>query len=121
MEAQAQTILKMSETLENSGFEQDQAVAVIESIAMAMQTFAVTPEMLDDRLARQMLETKKLISDERLQTNQQFEAVNDRLDEIPKLRDAINQLQSSMLRYFLAFTLIILGGLMGTLGAVLAS
>ena len=56
VEAQAETILRMSETLESSELTRDQSVAVIESVELAMKTFSVTPEMLDDRLAKQSQE-----------------------------------------------------------------
>lgn len=50
MKAQAEQLAKMSETLESSGFSRTQSNAVIESVALAMETFAVTPEILDARI-----------------------------------------------------------------------
>ena len=128
MEAEVDTIRNMCETLESSGCTRDQSDALIESVALAMKTFAVTPEVLDDRLADQKRDFKEMFSEHKRQTNQRFDGIDKRLDKIPKLRDPIDdlkgsthELQRSLLRYFLAFTLVVLAGLMGTLGAVLGS
>lgn len=59
MQTEAETILKMSETLEGADFTSDQSKAFIESVALSMKTFAVTPELLDDRLAKQRSEWKR--------------------------------------------------------------
>lgn len=96
MEAQAETILRMSETLESSELTRDQSVAVIESVALAMKAFSVTPEMLDDRLAKQSQEWNK------------------RFDET-------QDLVRSHTRYVFALTLVILAGVMGILGATFAT
>lgn len=142
MEAGVDTIRKMSETLKSSGFTRSQSDAFIESMALAIKTFAVTPEVLDDRLAGLRKEFKEMLSEQKLQTDQRFDGVDQRLDgvdrrldemgkrldEIPKLRSAIEDLkeathdtQRSILRYFIGFTLAILAGLMGALGAILGS
>lgn len=96
MEAQAETILRMSETLESSELTREQSVAVIESVALALKTFSVTPEMLDDRLAKQSQEWNK------------------RFDET-------QELVRSHTRYVFALTLVMLAGVMGILGATFAT
>ena len=146
MQAEAETIQKTSETLESANFTRDQSDAFIQSMALAMKTFAVTPEFLDDRLGKLRREWKQDLKehkedsnrrfdglDARLgghknDSNQRFNNLDKRLDEIPKLRDSIDELKNSMhefqrslLQYFLGFTLVILAGLLGALGFLLAS
>ena len=128
MQAEAETILKMSETLESANFTRDQSDAFIQSTAMAMKTFAVTPKVLDDRLSELRREWKQDLKEHRDDSNRRFDGIDQRLEEIPKLRDAIDELknithelQRSLLQYFLGFTLVILTGLLGALGFLLAS
>ena len=59
MQAEAETILTMSETLESANFTRDQSDAFIQSTALAMKTFAVTPALLDDRLSKLSLELRR--------------------------------------------------------------
>ena len=47
MEPQVEAVQHMSETLESSGFSRKQSTAVVKSVARAMQTFSVTPEILE--------------------------------------------------------------------------
>ena len=96
MQAEAETIQKMSETLESANFNRDQSDAFIQSMALAMKTFAVTPELLDNRLAKQQ-------------------------ESIDELKDTMHDLKRSLLNYLLGFTLATFAGLMGILAAVLAS
>ena len=128
MQAEAETIRKMSETLESVSFTRDQSDAFIQSMALAMKTFAVTPEILDSRLAEHRKDSNRRFDtlDQRLEEHKRDS--NQRLDEIPKLRDAVHELKNSMhelqrsvMNYFLGFTLVIFAGLMGILAAVLAS
>lgn len=100
MEAQAETSLRMSETLEGSELTRDQSVAVIETVALAMKTFSVTPEMLDDRLAKQSQELSQ-------EWNKRF--------------DETQELVRSQTRYVFALTFVILAGVMGILGATFAT
>ena len=86
----------MSETLEGSELTREHSVAVIESVALAMKTFSVTPEMLDDRLSKQSREWNK------------------RFDET-------QELVRSHTRYVFALTLVMLAGVMGILGATFAT
>ena len=114
MQAEAETIHKMSETLESANFTRDQSDAFIQSIALAMKTFAVTPEILDARLA----EHKK-------DTNQRFDNLDKQLGEqkktVDELKISMHELQRNVMNYFLGFTLAIFAGLMGILAAILAS
>ena len=50
MKAQVKRINDMSAALEHTGFSRQQSKAVIETVASAMETFAVTPEILETRL-----------------------------------------------------------------------
>ena len=65
-------------------------------MALAMKTFAVNPEILDDRFAKQ----------------------NHGIDE---LKNSMHEPQRSVMHYFLGFTLATFAGLIGILAAVLAS
>ena len=168
MQAEAETIRKMSETLESANFTRDQSDAFIQSMALAMKTFAVTPQVLDDRLDNLSGELRRewkqdlagvsnLLQEHKNESNRRFDSLtksldehkkdsnrnfdsldarlgehknetNQRLDEIPKLRDSIDELKNSMhelqrsvMNYFLGFTLVILAGLLGALGFLLAS
>ncbi len=111
----------MTETLESAQFTRDQSDAFIQSVALAMETFAVTPKVLDDRMDKLRGEWKQDMTDLKQETNHRFDGVDKRLDEIPKLREAIYELQRSQLRYFLGFTFVMFAGLMGILGTVLSS
>ena len=103
IQAEAETILKMSETLESANFTRDQSDAFIESMALAMNTFAVTPEILDARLAEQ----KKTVAELKGTTNE--------------LKNSMQELHRSVLFYFRGFMLVTFAGLLGILGVVLAT
>ena len=107
MQSEAEAILEMSETLESANFTRDQSDAFIQSIALAMKTFAVTPQVLDDRLEKQRREWKEDLG-----------PVNKNLAE---QKNSIDELKRSLLNYLLGFTLAIFAGLMGIVAAVLAS
>ncbi len=111
MQPEAQTIIEMSETLQSANFTKHQSDAVIESVALAMQTFAVTPKLLDDRLA-------KLRGDLREEWKQDLKGHK---DDINGRLDDIQDLQRSLLRYFLRFTLAMFLGALGLIGALLFS
>ena len=83
MKTQVEQIAKMSHTLESAGFNRPQSNAVIESVALAMETFAVTPEILDER-----------IDGLRQEMNAQFAAQG---EEIKDLRKSVNRLEQNML------------------------
>ena len=107
MQSKAEAILEMSETLESANFTRDQSDAFIQSIALAMKTFAITPQVLDDRLEKQRREWKEDLGQ-----------VNKNLAE---QKNSIDELKRSLLNYLLGFTLAIFAGLMSIVAAVLAS
>ena len=82
MKAQAEQLRIMSETMISSGFNQRQSNAVIESVALAMETFAVTPEVLEARLEKQ---TKEILT-----------VVKARDDDINALKSGMVNLQANM-------------------------
>ena len=82
MKAQAEQLRIMSETMTSSGFNQRRSNAVIESVAFAMETFAVTPEVLEARLEKQ---TKEILT-----------VVKARDDDINALKSGMVNLQASM-------------------------
>ncbi len=108
----------MSETLQSANFTKHQSDAVIESVALAMQTFAVTPKLLDDRLAKLREEWKQDLKGHKDDINARLDYLkedsNQRLDDI-------QDLQRSLLRYFLRFTLAMFLGALGLIGALLFS
>lgn len=118
MKTQVEQIAKMSHTLESAGFNRPQSNAVIESVALAMETFAVTPEILDDR-----------IDGLREEMNAQFAAQGEQIND---LRKSVNRLEQNMLefqqtmvgfqqgtiRYMLAFLVLMLGAVVGMFGAM---
>ncbi len=83
MKAQAEQLRIMSETMTSSGFDQRQSNAVIESVALAMETFAVTPEVLETRLEKQ---TEHILTIVRVQG-----------DDIKALKTDMANLQTGML------------------------
>ncbi len=165
MHAEVETIREMSETLESANFGRDQSDAFIQSVALAMKTFAVTPKVLDERLAELRREWKQDFSEYKSETNQRLDRMDNRLDQqkgaidelkesvgglkesvgglkesvgglkdsidglksdvdglksdVDGLKDTMHSLQRSLLGYLLGFTLVILAGLLGTLGALL--
>ena len=137
MHEEVETIREMSETLESANFGRDQSDAFIQSVALAMKTFAVTPKVLDDRLGELRREWKQDFSEYKSESNQRLDRMDNRLDQqqgaidelkdsvgglkdsIDGLKDTTHSLQRSLLGYLLGFTLVILAGLLGTLGALL--
>ena len=99
MQQAAREIRAMSEPLESSGFERDQADAVIETVANAIEKFAVTPEVLHRELDASIEANNELI-------HQRF----DRLESMMKLG----------MGWMFAFQVATLGGLIG-LAVILAS
>lgn len=117
MQVEAKTIFNMSETLESANFTPEQSKALVESMALSMKTFAVTPELLDDRLGKQRHEWKRDINGFKDEMIGRFD---EHKDDSNQRLDDIRDLQRSLLRYFLGFTLVIVAGLMGALVTFLA-
>ena len=98
MKAQAEQLAKMSETLESSGFSRPQSNAVIESVALAMETFAVTPELLDDRFGK-LDDRFGKVDDRFRKVDERFSKVDDRFS---KLENRIDTLREEMHALFAA-------------------
>ena len=118
MQAEAETILKMSETLESANFTSDQSKAFIESVALSMKTFAVTPELLDGRLEEHKKHTDGRFDEQRKHYDRRFDEHKEHTD---RRFDDIQEMQRSLLRHVLGLSLVMLAGLMGALVAILTS
>ena len=112
MKAQVDQLNNMSETLESSGFTPRQSNAVIESVALAMETFAVTPEILDDRINRVVDIIKEQAKD-----------VKDLQRAVSRLEQTSIDIQASMLdhqrsmfRIMMVFVLALLATVLGVFG-----
>ena len=147
MQAEAETILKMSETLEGANFTSDQSKAFIESVALSMKTFAVTPELLDGRLDKHKKHTDGQFDEQRKHYDRRFDEQKEhydrrfddldrrfdehkqhtdrRFDEQQKHNDQrfddIQEMQRSLLRHVQGLTLVMIAGLMAALVAFLTS
>ena len=132
MKAQAEQLAKMSETLESSGFSRPQSNAVIESVALAMETFAVTPEILDARIhgLRDEMNARFAAQDAEIENlGKSVVRTEDKVDRLDAKISAIEQsmfefqqrmieFQRSTIRYMLAFLVLMLGAVIGMFGAV---
>ena len=147
MQAEAETILKMSETLEGANFTSDQSKAFIESVALSMKTFAVTPELLDGRLDKHKKHTDGQFAEQKKHYDRRFDDLDRRFDEHKQHTDRrfdeqkehydrrfdeqqkhndqrfddIQEMQRSLLRHVQGLTLVMIAGLMAALVAFLTS
>ena len=102
----------MSNTLERSGFTEGQPAAIIETVVLAMETFGVTPEILDERLDKVMdfireqiaevkAEGKEQVGDVKAQGKQQFEIIMAQIktwgDNMKSLQQSVDGLKEGML------------------------
>lgn len=124
MKTQADQLRIMSQTLESSGFSQRQSNAVIESVALAMETFAVTPEVLETRLARH---TEQILSIVRAQ-GEDIKALQRDMGNLQanmlSIQTSMLNHQRSMFRIMVATMSILLAttlGLFGTLATQMPS
>ena len=120
VKAQAEQLAKMSEILESSGFSRTQSYAVIESVALAMETFAVTPEILDARIdgLRDEMNARFAAQDEAIKN---LSKSVDRLDaRMSAIEQSMLEFQRSMLRYMVAFLVLMLGAVVGMFGAIVS-
>ncbi len=101
MKAHVEQIEVMSETLESAGFSNEKSNAIIKSVALAMETFAVTPEMLDERIERVI------------------EVVRAQGVDIRELKHSFARLERSMLRFMMVFTVMMLATLLGGFGTLI--
>ena len=150
MNPQVEAVQSMSETLESAGFSRKQSTAVVKSVARAMQTFSVTPEVLETHFSRhrgevsrmfsdhkdEMLalftshkdETQQALSDHKSEMKQLFAEhkadTNRRFDnvdeELRDLRNDMHAFQRSMTRLFWGFALLVLGTALTALVTLLA-
>ncbi len=118
MKAQAEQLAKMSETLESSGFSRTQSNAVIESVALAMETFAVTPEILDARIdgLRDEMNARFAAQDEQIKNLSK--SVNRLERNMLEFQQRMIEFQRSTIRYMLAFLVLMLGAVVAMFGAV---
>ena len=100
METQIEQVQLMSQTLESSGFSPQQSNAVIKSVALAMQTFAVTPEVLDQVLDRRLGQLKTELKAEILAEVPSRTDFKKQGDDIKERGRDIRDLNKSMNRAF---------------------
>lgn len=121
MKAQVERLNTMSETLESSGFSREQSNAVIESVALAMETFAVTPEILDDRINKVMEVIEAHGKDIKDLKKDMLGLKKDILglkDGMLGLKDGMLDHQRSMFRVMMAFMIVLLASVMGMFAAL---
>ena len=107
MKAQVRQIETMSETLISAGFSKEKSNAVITSIALAMETFAVTPEVLDERIAKVMTVVRA-----------QGEDIRELKRDVADIKENMLRLERGMLRYMMVFTVLMLATLLGGFGTL---
>ena len=127
MKAQAKQLAIMSETLESSGFSRPQSNAVIESVALAMETFAVTPEILDARIdgLRDEMNAQFAAQGERIEAQgEEIKSLSKSVGRFDARMSALEQsmleFQRSMMRFMLAFLVLMLGAVVGMFGAIVS-
>ncbi len=113
MRLQVETFRHMTRGIKDSGLSQHQADAIVNAVAIAVQEVSVTPELLDDRLARQdrkfegriselrddlrgqftehKQETRALLTEHKNDTNLRFDAVDRRFETVDKRFDAVDK------------------------------
>ena len=125
MKAQVDQLNHMSETLESSGFTPRQSNAVIESVALAMETFAVTPKLLEERLEQHTEQILRVIRAQGESIKVQGEATRDLQRSVSRLEQASIDLQASMLdhqrsmfRIMMVFMVALLTTVLGVFGTI---
>ena len=108
MKAHVEQIEVMSETLESAGFSKEKSNAVIKSIALAMETFAVTPEMLDARIERVMEVVRA-----------QGRDIQELKVDVADLKQSMLRLERGMLRFMMVFTVLMLATSLGGFGTLI--
>ena len=111
MKAQVDQLNTMSETLETSGFTPRQSNAVIESVALAMETFAVTPKLLEERLEKH---TEQILQVVRAQGQDIKDLQTKMLDHQRSMLDH----QRSMFRIMMVFMVALLTTVLGVFGTL---
>ena len=132
MKAQVDQLNHMSETLESSGFTPRQSNAVIESVALAMETFAVTPKLLEERLETHTEQILRVIRAQGETIKLQGESIKLLGTDIKDLQRAVSRLeqtsidiqastldhQRSMFRIMMVFVLSLLAAVLGVFGTL---
>ena len=122
-----------------------QADAVIQSVALAMETFSVSPQMLADEFERSRNLFMALLKEQKVEIASMFKeykdenaftfrshkdenaaALKEYRDEVSRqLREhrketnqRVDAVERTMQRYFLAYSLIVLTAFLGTLGTI---
>lgn len=122
-----------------------QADAVIQSVALAMETFSVSPQMLADEFERSRNLFMALLKEQKVEIASMFKehkdenaftfrshkdenaaALKEYKDEVSRqLREhrketnqRVDAVERTMQRYFLAYSLIVLTAFLGTLGTI---
>ena len=111
MKAQVDQLNHMSETLESSGFTTRQSNAVIQSVALAMETFAVTPKLLEERLQKH---TEQILEVVRSQGQDIKDLQTSMLDHQRSMLDH----QRSMFRIMMVFMVALLTTVLGVFGTI---
>ena len=111
-----------------------QADAAIQSVALAMETFSVSPQMLADEFERSRNLFMVLLKEQKVEIASMFKehkdenaaALKEYRDEVSRqLREhrketnqRVDAVERTMQRYFLAYSLIVLTAFLGTLGTI---
>ncbi len=112
MNLQIEEFQSMTQGIKDSGLSQPQADAIVNAVATAVQNISVTPELLDDRFARQdrkfegciselredllgqltehKQEMRAIFTEHKNDTNLRFDAVDRRFDAVDKRLDSID-------------------------------
>ena len=115
MKAQIDQLTTMSETLQSAGFSQEQSNAVIKSVALAMEKFAVTPEILDDRIGKVMEEMRNQFAAQGEDIRTLGEDIKELQRSVVRLERSMVEHQRSTLRYMMLFTLLLLSAVVGSI------
>ena len=122
----------MSETLESSGFTPRQSNAVIESVALAMVRFAVTPKLLEERLEEHTEQILRALGAQGESIKVRGEAIKLRGEAIRDLKQSVSRLeqasidlqasmldhQRSMFRIMMVFMVALLTTVLGVFGTI---
>ena len=133
MQAQVEQIDTVTEALEKSGFDEQQASALARAMGIIVQQVAVTPNMLDELLDERLHQTKEEILLEVRAQGRKIKAHGRDIRDLKKsmrhleedmraLRDDMRSLfkdcesfQRTMLRFMMIFTLLMLTTSVGAL------
>ena len=120
---------EMTETLRSAGFEEDQSKAFIRSMARAVETFAVTPEMLDrkfreffDKIKPELRQIPVLTADvqelKNLYAHQQ-ESIKQLQESQQDIKEILADMRTGQWRHFATTLLVLIAGLFGIIAAII--